>query len=171
MTLFQRYFAVDWPANNGPKLGKDSVWIAEQGAGEHEVRSVNLPTRHAAMAHLRERFLAAVEAGERVLAGFDFPFGFPAGAAQRLAGQGGWAAPTGSLRRCEPGGVGLGGWAALWKMLAQEISDDEANRFEVACRLNERLGVGGARFWGAPKSAATPHLDLDKKRADFAQVG
>ena len=28
-TIFDRYIAVDWSANNGPKTGKDSIWIGE----------------------------------------------------------------------------------------------------------------------------------------------
>ena len=32
MPIFDRYIAVDWSANNGPKTGRDSIWIAEATA-------------------------------------------------------------------------------------------------------------------------------------------
>lgn len=35
MTLFDRYIAVDWSAANMPRLGKDSIWVAEWGKDHH----------------------------------------------------------------------------------------------------------------------------------------
>ena len=58
-----------------------------------------------------------------MLIGFDFPFGFPVGTAQRL------------------GYRGLA-WRNLWQTLEDEISDHEDNRnnrFDVAESLNVRL--------------------------------
>lgn len=90
MALFDRYIAVDWSAHNGPKLGPDSIWIGEWGpAGP--LSSRNLPTRAAAMADLEQTLLDARARGERILLGFDFVFGFPAGSAEALVGA---ATPT-----------------------------------------------------------------------------
>ena len=83
MAVFDRYIAVDWSAHNGPKTGADSIWIGEWGpAGPGPSR--NPPTRAAAMADLEHTLLAARAAGERILLGFDFVFGFPAGSAAVL---------------------------------------------------------------------------------------
>ena len=77
-------------------------------------------------------------AGRRVLAGFDFPFGYPRGFAAALTG------------RAEA--------LAVWEYLADRIVDgpDNANnRFEVAAALNARL-PGTGPFWGRPAGAALP---------------
>ncbi|HEV2518510.1 MAG TPA: hypothetical protein VGV07_24900 [Devosia sp.] len=84
MPLFDRYIAVDWSAANTPKRGKDSIWIGELGP-EGRVPSLNPPTRHAAMAEIATRLLAARQRGERIMLGFDFVFGYPRGAATAIA--------------------------------------------------------------------------------------
>ena len=76
--------------------------------------------------------------GERVLAGFDFPFGYPAGFAARL---------------------GLAGtpWRAVWDEIARLIDDDAGNRnnrFEVGALLNRRISGGQFPFWGCPAGSA-----------------
>jgi precorrin-8X/cobalt-precorrin-8 methylmutase len=149
MPLFDRYIAVDWSANNGPKSGKDSIWIAER-TRDHAELSINPRTRHAAMLHVATRLELAVAAGERVLVGFDFPFGYPAGAASALSGR--------------------AAWGSLWSLITDEIADTDANisnRFAVASRFNGRLGQAGPRFWGCPVSAANEHLSTRKVGARF----
>ena len=149
MPLFDRYIAVDWSANNGPKSGKDSIWIAERTGAQAEP-SINPRTRHAAMLHVVARLERAIAAGERVLVGFDFPFGYPAGAASALGG---------SAR-----------WEPLWSLITDEIEDSDANisnRFAVASRFNGRLGQTGPRFWGCPVSAANEQLSTRKVGAHF----
>ena len=84
MPLFDRYIAVDWSAANTPKRGKDSIWIGELGP-EGRVPSQNPPTRHAAMAEIAARLLAARGRGERTMLGFDFVFGYPRGGAAAIA--------------------------------------------------------------------------------------
>lgn len=152
MPLFDRYIAVDWSANNAPKSGKDSIWIAEASGDGLRETSVNPRTRYAAMQHLEGRLQQAMAAGERVMAGFDFPFGYPVGAAPNISG---------------------GDWASLWSTLAAEISDtdgNKSNRFVVASALNARLGVGGPRFWGCPVSASNEHLNRRKVDARFDRI-
>lgn len=81
MALFDRYIAVDWSAANTPRTGKDSIWIADS-----EAASANPATRHEAMATLTDRLISARAAGQRVMLGFDFVFGYPQGAAEVIIG-------------------------------------------------------------------------------------
>ncbi|MEO5804981.1 hypothetical protein [Devosia sp.] len=145
MTLFDRYIAVDWSANNSPKSGRDSIWIAEaNSAGVLEI-SQNPRTRHAAMATIVERLERALVAGQRVLIGFDFPFGYPAGVAEKLGGS--------------------DQWHSLWALLAREVEDapdNLSNRFEVAARFNTRLSAQGAQFWGCPTGHSREFLSARK---------
>ncbi|HWB50905.1 MAG TPA: hypothetical protein VG651_17475 [Stellaceae bacterium] len=134
--LFDSYIIVDWSAARTPKTGRDSIWICRLGADGETV--VNPPTRHAARALLADMLGAAAAKGERVVTGFDFPFGYPAGFAARL---------------------GLRGtpWRAVWDEIARLIADrddNDNNRFAVAARLNQRVSGGVFPFWGCPAGAA-----------------
>lgn len=152
MTLFDRYIAVDWSANNRPKSGKDSIWIAERAA-DGSVVSLNPPTRHAAMQHLIGRLEESLAAGSRTLVGLDFPFGYPKGTALRLAG--------------------ASHWSRLWETISdatEDAPDNKSNRFAVASAFNLLLGEGGPRFWGCPISAATDSLRTHKHGASFEQI-
>ena len=103
----------------------------------------NPPTRHAAKSVLWELLAEAVRSGERVLAGFDFPFGYPSGFAARLG-----------LAADPP-------WRAVWDEIAGLLEDDERNRnnqFEVGATLNRRISAGRFPFWGCPQSAAGEFL-------------
>lgn len=131
MQLFDRYVMVDWSANSTPKRGRDSIWVADSAASG----PVNPSTRAAAMDLVRS--IVAEAGGDRLLVGFDFSFGYPAGFAAALTGD-----PS-------------AGWAEVWAWLATAISDDERNRndrLDVAAGVNERLMVshGSAPFWGYP---------------------
>jgi hypothetical protein len=91
---------------------------------------------------LAELLAEAVAAGERVLLGCDFPFGYPSGFAA---------------------GLGLLGaaWRAVWDEIAAHIEDDERNRnnrFAVATAFNRRISAGAAPFWGCPAAWSGPHL-------------
>jgi hypothetical protein len=94
---------------------------------------------------LSDWLATAMSRNARVLIGFDFPFGYPAGFAARL---------------------GLAGmpWRAVWDEIARLVSDDEHNfnnRFDVAAALNERISGGRFPFWGCP--AASPRDCLGPK--------
>ena len=127
--MFDRIVIVDWSAASVPNKGKDSIWI-----GAHDGEPVNVATRAAAKAHLAQLIDDAAGRGERILLGFDFPFGYPAGFAARL---------------------GLDGtpWRAVWDEIARLIDDrddNRNNRFWVGAELNRRISNGRFPFWGCP---------------------
>lgn len=133
-----RVAVLDWSAAGKPTPARpvaDAVWLGVAdagGTGAHYFR-----TRAAAETALRALIAQALETGETLLVGADFPFGYPAGFARALTGR------DGAL--------------SLWPHLAGLIRDTEANennRFRVAQDLNGRFpGLGP--FWGRPT-----HLDL-----------
>jgi len=140
MPLFDTYIIVDWSAAKTPKTGRDSIWICRQTRNGETV--VNPPTRQTARRLLAEMLQVAMDRGERVIAGFDFPFGYPAGFARRL---------------------GLTGtpWRAVWDEVARLIEDREDNhnnRFEVAAAVNRRVSGGVFPFWGRPVRLESEYL-------------
>jgi precorrin-8X/cobalt-precorrin-8 methylmutase len=138
--MFDTFVMVDWSAATVPRKGRDSIWVCWRAPdGE---RLENPPTRHAAKILLCDWLAEAMGRGERVLLGFDFPFGYPAGFANRL---------------------GLSGlpWRAVWDEIGRLIEDSEQNgnnRFRIAAELNRRVSGGCFPFWGCPASFDTPFL-------------
>lgn len=143
--LFDAYVIVDWSAAARPKRGRDSIWYAAvtQHAAAPRLSALENPaTRAQATEALRALLADLLGGGRRILAGFDFPFGFPAGTAARL---------------------GLRGlpWRNLWQLLDDSLEDDDrnrSNRFDVAERLNERLSGEAFPFWGNVREEARPYL-------------
>src|SRR5712691_2642529 len=130
--LFDHYVIVDWSAASRPKTGRDSIWICHQGPDGERVD--NPATRHLARQLLADILEVATARHQRVLLGFDFPFGYPTGFAGRL---------------------GLTGtpWRALWDEIARLLhdSDDNSNdRFAVGAMLNRRVSGSRFPFWGCP---------------------
>lgn len=143
---FDTFLIVDWSAANAPKRGRDSIWIAEADSRGAISTPINPPTRAEAMAHVSARLAALAADGKRIFAGFDFPFGYPAGAATRIAG-----APH---------------WAALWRFFAERVADDEANRsnrYALAEAIN-RDAFGAPVYWGHPHQHR--FADLPPRRPD-----
>jgi hypothetical protein len=140
LNMFDTFAMVDWSAANQPKQGRDSIWICWHAPdGE---RLANPETRHKAKALLADWLAAARANDERVLVGFDFPFGYPAGFAARL----GLTGPP---------------WRAIWDEIARLIEDREDNRnnrFEVGAALNRRVSGEQFPFWGCPAGAAGRYL-------------
>ena len=136
---FDRYVMVDWSAANTPKRGADSIWIA--AADRRGVDTpFNPPTRAEAMERIASLCADALAKGERTMIGFDFPFGYPEGAAKRLAG--------------------ASGWRALWAFFAREIEDDarnRSNRYALADRLNRDIFMEPL-YWGRPHQQPYAHL-------------
>ncbi len=142
MTGFDTFVVVDWSARSAPSPAKpsaDAIWIAIARPGD-AVESIYVRTRAAAISTLETLFEAELLAGRRVVAGFDFPFAYPAGFARALTGQ--------------------DGPLAVWSWLARRIvdGDDNANnRFDVAREINKMFpGVGP--FWGCPTGVADADL-------------
>jgi precorrin-8X/cobalt-precorrin-8 methylmutase len=162
--FFDRFLFVDWSASSKPKRGKDSIWIGE---GTHtSVQTWNPATRREAAEGLRGTLTSAVRAGERVLIGFDFPYGYPAGLADALDGVA--EAPS---------------WRRTWAAMARLVTDDGTNRnnrFDVAAQLNTRLGEMPGPFWGhspgktiqgvAPIKHGFPHLTANATALDEFRV-
>lgn len=147
--LFDAYAMVDWSAAGSPKLGADSIWYAIVTADGRPHKLENVATRAAATEKLCAVFSEMLDAGLRILAGFDFPFGFPAGTAARL---------------------GLEGtpWRALWQTLSESLvdgADNANNRFDVAESLNRRLSGEAFPFWGNVREEDRPYLRRRGRRA------
>jgi len=156
MSLFDAYLMVDWSANSRPKGGKDSIWFCyaawERGSLD-EKRLENPRSRTAALEIVTAIAREHVETGQRLLVGFDFPFGFPAGLTEIL---------------------GLDGipWQATWRELVALVQDDlggrrnRNNRFEVAAGFNQQISRGRGPFWGCPTSKSGPFLSTKKVDSD-----
>ncbi len=144
MALFDAYMMVDWSAAAAPRTGKDSIWIclaAREPDGLRLLALENPATRTAARDRIAELLAARRNGGQKVLAGFDFPFGYPQGFARAL---------------------GLNGpaWRAAWDevdRLIEDADDNTNNRFDVGAGLNRRLGRPGP-FWGCPAGQARETL-------------
>jgi hypothetical protein len=150
--LFTAYAMVDWSASSKPSTGEDSIWI---GLMKRDVRfrpvfsAHNPPTRRAAEDFLLQAVEDLRRKGERTLIGFDFPLGYPRGAASALKLKG------------EPP------WRALHAFLSKEVKDkpDNANnRFQVAAMMNRTITGGPFPFWGCPPRDALTTLSAKRAR-------
>lgn len=151
MTLFDRYIAVDWSAANERRTGKDSIWVAERGP-DGTRPSLNPATRAEATALVIARIGAARAAGERVMVGFDFVFGYPRGAARAIAGKAGWQAM----------------WAAIDEAVI-DSGENRSNRFEVASAFNRTLEL--AHFWGHPPHHRYADLAPTRPAHGYLHIG
>ena len=150
MPLFHTHVVVDWSARSKPspkKPSKDSIWwgVARIANGIEVAEPEYVRTRHEALDRLARLIACELDAGRRVLVGFDFPFGYPAGVAEHLTGK------ASAL--------------ALWGRLAECIKDgpDNANnRYDVAASINDTYpGLGP--FWGRPSSWNYPAIPVRAK--------
>ena len=148
--MFDRYVIVDWSANGKPKRRQDSIWVRSLGTVDDRHDTVDNPsTRVAARDLVRDLLVSAVARNERVLVGFDFPYGYPRGFAAALGLPG------------EP-------WRAIWDYLAAEIVDgprNANNRFAVASAINGRIGHHA--FWGCPRQRVFEHLSYRKDKVQY----
>lgn len=152
--MFDRVIVVDWSAANLPTSATNranAVWIgchdAEGGAEWHH------RTRAGAEAQLVTLIETSRGAGLRLLIGFDFAMGYPAGFAARLTG----------TARAE----------AVWAWLAGAITDIENrnNRFEVATRINAIFSEGRGPFWSHPSGQVWPGLPFRRAGIDYPVLG
>lgn len=142
--VFDTHVVVDWSARSRPspaRPARDAIWMAVARDGAvPDVAYVR--TRAEAGARLADLLDAERRAGRRVLAGFDFPFGYPGGVAARLAG-----------KPCA---------FALWRWLAARVKDgaDNANnRWAVAETINDAW-TGTGPMWGRPAHLDHPRLPV-----------
>ncbi|MFN4184407.1 MAG: hypothetical protein ACK4M6_06440 [Hyphomonas sp.] len=138
--LFDAYIMVDWSAAAKPSLGANSIWIgilAKDARLKLQYRGVNIDTRLKARAFIEDMVAKLRKRGDKVLIGFDFSLGFPAGTAAALGLNTSSQAP----------------WAATYAHLATKLKDkaDNSNaRYAIAAGLNYAISKGPFPFWGAP---------------------
>ena len=150
--LFDAYIIADWTAAEGKKLGDQSVWI---GVAKRDVRfrlyteTHNVATRAEGEALLASLLADHRKRGDRVLVGFDFNLGYPAGTAERLKLSG------------NP-------WQAMWKFIASNVvdkADNTNNRYQVAAKMNRLMTDEAWPLWGAPAKQAQRWLTTTKPPA------
>jgi len=157
--LFDAYIIVDWSAAARPVTGANSIWVGWLTEATNEKRKFareNPRTRREARTLIETLALDLISRGKRVLIGFDFAMGYPAGTAASL----------GLDTSQDPA------WKAMHLFLSQTIedhADNSNNRFEFAARLNAVMTSAPHPFWGAPASKASPTLSATK--GDFNQSG
>ncbi len=145
MTGFDTVIMVDWSARSTPspaRRTKDAIYVAEASPNLRFVTYCR--TREDATRHLAARLDAALADGRRVLAGFDFPFGYPRGFARALTGE--------------------ADVFAVWRWLHAAVTDDARNgnnRLDVADRINAQLG-GAGPFWSHPVGRTPAHVPFRK---------
>ena len=154
--LFDAYIIADWTAAEGKKLGDTSLWL---GVAKRDVRfrlyteTHNVATRAEGEALLASLLAEHRKRGDRVLVGFDFNFGFPAGTAARLK---------------LPESSGATPWSAMWKFLASNVvdkPDNTNNRYQVAAKINRLMTDSPWPMWGAPANQAQRWLTTTKPPA------
>lgn len=147
--LFDRYVMIDWSARNEPTRVApkgDAIWVGDESPAEQDERYCR--TRHDAFEEVSAILRDAVAKQQRVLVGFDFPFGYPRG----------FAAAVGLDTRAP--------WKSVWLDLVERITDDERNennRFDVARFYNQQLSAVAGPFWGCPDKHDFGGLTKTKK--------
>lgn len=149
--LFQAYVMVDWSAASKPATGPDSIWV---GVLKRNVRfQMAFEAHNPATRAEAEKLLNSVlddlkRKGERALVGFDFPMGFPHGAAAALK-------------------LGEPPWRAMIDFVAKEVKDkvdNTNNRFQVGAKMNRLMTGEAFPFWGAPARDEQTMLSAKRPR-------
>ena len=138
--MFDTILIVDWSSGNdrGATPKKDAIWtgVARAGMAENPAYHRN---RQVAESWITAFLTQERQAGRRVLAGFDFAFGYPAGFGQVLTGSD------------DP--------FAIWDWFAARVQDGPkaSNRFDLAGQINAMF-PGTGPFWGNGLSRDIPGL-------------
>jgi molybdopterin molybdotransferase len=152
MNGFDTIVMVDWSAGKRAATPRaDAIWIGVTRDGEAETPQF-CPGRHEAEAQIARLIEAELALSRRVLIGFDFPFGYPAGFARKVTGQD------------DP--------FALWDWLEARIvdaPDGSNNRFDIAEQMNA-LFDGAGPFWGKPSQATWPGVPYRKQGIDYNPI-
>ena len=142
---FDEYIIIDWSAANSPQTGSNSIWICSQRRlatkrKSHQLQ--NIATRLEAIDWLKHHLCESIQLSQKILVGFDFPFGFPAGTASALGMQG-------------------SKWQSIWKFLFDGFVDNHKNqnhRFDLAEDFNQRLTGEAFPFWGNVRDEKRKYL-------------
>ncbi len=135
---FDDFIMIDWSANNSPKSGKDSIWLASSFT-----KPMNYRTRQTCAYALESMLIDALKNNKRILCCFDFCFGLPKGS-------------VAIMREAAKDTSKQAHWEWLWQYLSENIKDDDrnkSNRFQVASEMNRLLSGKKAPFWGYPYNA------------------
>lgn len=153
MALFDAYIMVDWSASSKPTLGPNSIWIGmliKDARLKLQFKAVNIDTRLKARAFIADMVTKLTKRGDKVLLGFDFSLGYPAGTAKALGLDTSKQAP----------------WAAMHTLLATRYKDKADNnsrpRFAIAAGLNYTISKGPFPFWGTPPADKATTLSTTK---------
>ena len=147
--LFDAYLIADWTAAETRKLGDQSLWV---GVAKRDVRfrlyteTHNVATRAEGEALIASLLADHRKRGDRVLVGFDFNFGYPAGTAARL-----------QLKDTS--------WRGMWNFIAANVvdkADNTNNRYQVAAKMNRLMTDQAWPFWGAPAKQTQRWLTATK---------
>ncbi len=153
--LFDAYIMVDWSAATKPVTGVNSIWVgvmARDARLKFQFTAANPSTRVKAIELIKGLIAKLNRRGDRVLLGFDFSFGYPAGTAKAL----------GLETESQPA------WRAMMAFLASKLKDKEDNnnaRYAIAAGMNYKISGGPFPFWGAP--ARDQVKTLSGKKSDF----
>ncbi|MFN3075474.1 MAG: precorrin-8X methylmutase [Alphaproteobacteria bacterium] len=143
--IFDAYVMVDWSAAAEPVTGPNSIWIScfERVEGALLPRAIlNPSTRAEAQERLADLLSDLLSRDRVVLAGFDFPFGYPTGFAARL----------------RPGNPE---WRSVWKEFAARFSGGQEaarERFAIAADINRRISRRAFPFWGCHQGQPPEYL-------------
>ena len=153
MAGFDTVLVVDWSAAGKRASGtpsKDAIWIGTVADGRSR-EPFHCRSRVEAEEVISGLFREEMAAGRRVLAAFDFPFGYPRGFARRITGSD------------DP--------LLLWDWLARRIADSESgenNRFDVAEQMNAAFD-GPGPLWGKTYRDRWPGIPY--RKPDIAGLG
>lgn len=153
MSRFDTILVADWSAGKRrpARPSKDAIWLGVARGGVAD-DPVYCRSRHDAEALIAGLIKAEKDAGRRLLAAFDFPFGYPQGVTRRI------------VSSDDP--------LDLWAWLADRITDapdGSNNRYAIAEEMN-RMFDGTGPFWGKPNKQDWPDVPYRKAGITYDQV-
>jgi len=150
---FDTILVADWSAGKRrpARPSKDAIWLGVARGGVAD-DPVYCRSRQDAEALIAGLIKAEKDAGRRLLAAFDFPFGYPQGVTRRI------------VSSDDP--------LDLWAWLADRITDapdGSNNRYAIAEEMN-RMFDGPGPFWGKPNRQDWPDVPYRKAGITYDQV-
>jgi len=153
VSRFDTILVADWSAGKRrpARPSKDAIWLGVARGGVAD-DPVYCRSRQDAEALIAGLIKAEKDAGRRLLAAFDFPFGYPQGVTRRI------------VSSDDP--------LDLWAWLADRITDapdGSNNRYTIAEEMN-RMFDGTGPFWGKPNKQDWPDVPYRKAGITYDQV-